>query len=301
VSCDIQGVPLVARAYAKINIGLEVLGRRPDGYHELRTILQTIDLHDEIRFYPRDRGIELSTRDLSIPAAAANLAYVAASLVTERLESPPGILIDLEKRIPPGMGLGGGSADAAATLLALNRLWSADIEPAELHRMAAGIGMDVPFFLHGGTALVVGRGDEIYPLDLAAELPIVLILPDFSISTAEAYGRLRLTRREPSFTLQHFAWGKPCVRDRLGELVNDLETATGMHSTSIQEYKRLLLDRGASSSMMSGSGAAVYGVFQSDEAARRASDLLNRDGIRAMATRTITGETYRNKVLSSDA
>ncbi len=301
MSCDLRGASLVARAYAKINIGLEVFGRRPDGYHELRTILQTIDLHDEIRFYPRDQGIELSTRHPSIPHDAANLACVAASLVTERFESAPGILIDLEKRIPPGMGLGGGSADAAATLLALNRLWSADIEPAELHEMAARIGMDVPFFLHGGTALAVGRGDEVYPLDLAAELPIVLILPDFSISTAEAYGSLRLTKRDPSFKLQHFAWGNPCVRNRLGELVNDLETATGRHSTSIQEYKRLLLERGATGSMMSGSGAAVYGVFQSDEAARLASDSLNRDGIRAMATSTIAGETYRNKVLSSDA
>ena len=147
----------------------------------------------------------------------------------------------------------------------------------------------------------MGRGDEVYPLDLALELPIVLILGDFSISTAEAYGSLRLTKRDPSFKLQHFAWGDRCVRSRLGELVNDLETATGRHSTSIQENKRLLLERGATSSMMTGSGAAVYGVFQSDEVAKRASDSLNRDGIRAVTTSTIAGETYRNNVLSSDA
>jgi 4-diphosphocytidyl-2C-methyl-D-erythritol kinase len=107
-----------------------------------------------------------------------------------------------------------------------------------------------------------------------------------------------LTKSKAGRKLQHFAWGSPCVRDGLGELVNDLETATGRHSNSIQEYEKLLLELGASSSMLSGSGAAVYGTFQSDEAAQRASESLNRDGIRAVATRTISGETYRDRMLS---
>lgn len=292
---------LVARAYAKINLGLEVLGRRPDGYHELRTILQTVDLHDEIRFSPLEEGIQISTSDPSIPDDDTNLACVAARRLAECIERPPGVLIGLEKRIPAGMGLGGGSADAAVTLIALNRMWNAGIQPQALHEMAARIGMDVPFFLYGGTALAVGRGDEVYPLALDAELAIVLILPDFSISTAEAYGNLRLTKSKADLKLQHFAWGSPFVRDGLGELVNDLETATGSHSNSIQEYKRLLLELGASSSMMSGSGAAVYGIFRDDDAAQRASDSLNREGIRALASRTIAGKTYRDKMLSSEA
>jgi 4-diphosphocytidyl-2-C-methyl-D-erythritol kinase len=281
------------RAYAKVNLGLEVLGRREDDYHELRTILQTVDFHDELRFEEEGSGIRLTTNDPSLETGEENLVVRAASLLAQAAGYRGGAFIHLEKRIPKGMGLGGGSSDAATTLLALDRLWKTGASSRDLHRLASAIGMDVPFFLYGGTALAVSRGDEVYPLEMPVDLPIVLILPDFSISTVEAYGNLRLTNREAGLTLQHFAWNLPEVRVGLSELVNDLESAAGDRFDSIQEYKRLLLDLGATSSMMSGSGSSVFGVFHDEASAGDAARSLGLRGIRAIATKTVGGRALR--------
>ena len=284
---------ITLRACAKVNLGLEVLRRREDGYHELRTILQTVDFGDELSFQQADSGIRLTTNDPSLGTGRDNLVYRAASLLAENAGYRGGAFIHLEKRVPPGKGLGGGSSDAAATLVALDRLWNTRAAPQDLHRLAASIGMDVPFFLHGGTALAVSRGDEVYPLEAEADLPIVLILPDFSISTAEAYGNLRLTKREAGLKLLHFAWNLPEVRVGLRDLVNDLESAAGDRFDSIQEYKRLLLDLGATSSMMSGSGSSVFGIFHDEASAGDAARSPGLRGIRAIATKTIGGRAYR--------
>jgi 4-diphosphocytidyl-2-C-methyl-D-erythritol kinase len=284
---------IALRAYAKINLGLEVLGRREDGYHELRTILQTVDFHDELRFEEAESGIRLTTNLPALGTGKENLVYRAAGLLAESAGCGGGAFIHLEKRVPPGKGLGGGSSDAAATLVALDRLWKTRASPQDLHRLAASIGMDVPFFLHGGTALAVSRGDEVYPLEGPVDLPIVLILPDFSISTAEAYGNLRLTNREAGHKLLHFAWNLPEVRVGLRDLVNDLESAAGDRFDSIQECKRLLLDLGATSSMMSGSGSSVFGIFHDEASAGDAARSLGLRGIQAIATKTIGGRAYR--------
>ncbi|MGH9320491.1 MAG: 4-(cytidine 5'-diphospho)-2-C-methyl-D-erythritol kinase, partial [Vicinamibacteria bacterium] len=194
---------LHARAFAKINLGLEVLRRREDGYHEIRTILQTIDFCDELNFEDSDGEIRLAVDAKGVPTGPENLVHRAARGLAEAAGYCGGCVIHLEKRVPPGRGLGGGSSDAAAALLALDRLWGTRAPLEDLHRLAAGIGMDVPFFLYGGAALALGRGDEIHPLDRSFDFPIVLILPEFSISTAAAYGSLRLTNREPSLKLLH--------------------------------------------------------------------------------------------------
>ncbi len=284
---------IALRACAKINLGLEVLGRRADGYHELRTILQTIDFHDELVFEEADSGIRLTTNLPSIGTGSENLVVRAATRLAEASGHRGGAFIHLEKRVPPGRGLGGGSSDAAAALVALDRLWNTRASARDLHRLAASIGMDVPFFLYGGTALAVSRGDEVYPLEGLEELPIVLILPDFSISTADAYGNLRLTNGEADLKLQHFSWNLPDVRVGLRELVNDLESAAGERFDSIEEYKRLLLDLGAWSSMMSGSGSSVFGIFHDEASARDAARSLSLRGIEAVATRTVGGRAYR--------
>lgn len=286
---------LLARAFAKINFGLEVLGKRDDGYHELRTILQTVDLYDELSFCRENEGISLTTNDPDVGTGPENLVVRAASLLAGSESSGRGVSIHLDKNVPAGMGLGGGSADAALTLLALDRLWDLHTPAQDLHRLAASLGMDVPFFLYGGTALAIGRGDEVYPLAVELDWPIVLILPDFSISTASAYASLRLTKRRSGFTLQHFLWRSPSVRDRLGELVNHLEGATGSHTGHIQEYKQVLLDRGALAAMMSGSGSAVFGVFQDEESARSTADALRREGLQAVLTHTLTRQAYRKQ------
>ncbi len=286
------------RAHAKINLGLEVLRRREDGYHELRTILQTIDFYDELTFVIEDSGIRMTTSDPSLGTGEENLVVRAANLLAAAAGYGGGASIHLEKRVPAGKGLGGGSSDAATTLVALNHLWKTGASASDLHRLAAQIGMDVPFFLYGGSALAVSRGEEVYPLEVGVDLPIVLILPDFSISTAEAYGNLRLTNREAGLTLLHFAWNLPEVRVGLRELVNDLESAAGDRFDSIQRFKRQLLDLGAASSMMSGSGSCVFGVFLDEASAGDAARSLSLRGIRAIATRTVGGRAYRAERLS---
>jgi 4-diphosphocytidyl-2-C-methyl-D-erythritol kinase len=292
---------IAARAFAKVNLGLEVLRRREDGYHELRTVLSTIDFCDQLRFERRRSGIELAvtTERGNVPEGEGNLVHRAATLLAEASGCRAGASIHLEKKVPAGAGLGGGSSDAAVTLLALDRLWGLRASPSDLHGIASRLGMDVPFFLHGGTALAVGRGDEVYPLATELELPIVLILPDFSISTAEAYGNLRLTNRESGLTLQHFAWGVPNIGVALRELCNDLEGAAGVHSTSIQEYKRLLLESGAFAAMMSGSGSSVFGIFQDEVSAEECRRWLRLRRIRAIATKTLQGAEYRARLLRS--
>ena len=292
-----------ARAYAKVNLGLEVLFRREDGYHELRTILQTVDLYDRLSFESRSSGIELDLPDLpdldypNLPTGSDNLVVRAAELLAERVDRPVGVRVELEKRIPAGRGLGGGSSDAAVTLLALNELWQVGLSYRDLSSLGAELGMDVPFFLFGGTALGVGRGDEIFPLAHQVVVPIVLILPDFAISTAAAYRNLILTKRESSLKLHSFASASLGGGNGLPDLVNDLEAATREHLSSINGYKQILLELGAVASLMSGSGSAVFGIFDDAAVTRSVVQSLKGRGIRAIATRTLAGNTYRERLL----
>ena len=292
-----------ARAYAKVNLGLEVLFRREDGYHELRTILQTVDLYDRLSFESRSSGIELDLPDLpdldypNLPTGSDNLVVRAAELLAERVDRPVGVRVELEKRIPAGRGLGGGSSDAAVTLLALNELWQVGLSYRDLSSLGAELGMDVPFFLFGGTALGVGRGDEIFPLAHQVVVPIVLILPDFVISTAAAYRNLILTKRESSLKLHSFASASLGGGNGLPDLMNDLEAATREHLSSINGYKQILLELGAVASLMSGSGSAVFGIFDDAAVTRSVVQSLKGRGIRAIATRTLAGNTYRERLL----
>jgi len=290
---------LSARAYAKINLGLAVLARREDGYHELRTIFQTIDLYDRLSFRPAEKGIELFSSDPELPTGRDNLVVRAAEILAERIECSKGIRIELEKTIPAGRGLGGGSADAAMTLLVLNELWQGDLSEAELRKLAAGIGMDVPYFLVGGTALGLGRGEEVYPLEFQIEVPIVLILPDFAVATAEAYSKLILTKRDTSLKLQDFALSCLGGREMSLDLVNDLESSTTVFSPAIHEYKASLTELGAAVALMSGSGSSVFGVFYDDAVARSAAESLAAKGTCAIATRTLARRTYLERRLES--
>ncbi len=286
------------RAYAKVNLGLEVLFRRQDGYHELRTIFQTVDLYDRLSFEPFHGGVELVVEHPEIPRGSDNLVVKAAQALAGEIGTRQGVRIELDKQIPVGRGLGGGSADAAMTLLALNELWKGGFSTAALCRLGTEIGMDVPFFLTGGTALGIGRGEEVYPLDCRLDMPIVLILPDFAISTAEAFHNLILTKRESSLKLHSFALSLG-GRDELRDLGNDLESATHEYSPAIQEYKEILLGLGAFMSSMSGSGSAVFGIFHDEAVARSAARSLAVRGIRAIATRTLMRQDYWERRLES--
>src|SRR6188508_490673 len=181
---------VATRAHAKINLDLRVLGTRPDGFHELRTVFQALALHDTVTCVPRPGPLTIECDTAGVPLDAGNLVWKAADVLwrsIRRLGPPRDVLIRLDKRIPVQAGLGGGSADAAATLLALVKLWRVPVRAAQLTDVAATIGADVPFFLSGGTALGLGRGEEIYPL---VDLPphfVVIVRPPFGVSTAEAY------------------------------------------------------------------------------------------------------------------
>lgn len=288
---------MIGRAFAKINLGLEVLFRREDGYHELRTIFQTVDLHDRLRFEAASSGVELVSDDPSLPTGPENLVIQAAEALGQLAGVSAGARIALEKRIPSGKGLGGGSADAAITLLALNRLWGLDLPPSELGRLAREIGADVAYFLLGGTALGLGRGDEVYPLAREPDFPILLILPAFSLETANVYQSLQLTRRESSNKLPHFVSSVMDGRDDFLFVSNDLESAAMKVFPLIGIYKGNLLELGAAAASMSGSGSAVFGVFKDLAMAHSAARSLASRGVRAIVTRTISRKEYLERRL----
>ena len=267
-------------AYAKINLRLEILGKRDDGYHELRTILQTISLHDKLHFRSSRRaGISLTIQgneELSREAAEKNLVYRAVDILRSEWKHLPGVEITLKKNIPAGRGLGGGSSDAAAALLGYLQFLGKTIEPARLLSIAAGLGADIPFFLLGGRALGVSKGEEIYPLPDVPALSLLVVSPkDLHVPTPDAYRWLdapqltSLTKTAADHKLYKFCalcWSAQGVC-----LSNDFERAVFERHPRLAQVKRALLQAGASEALLAGSGSAVFGVFPSPAKARRAA------------------------------
>ena len=259
---------------AKINLHLEILGRRRDGYHELRTLFQSIDLFDRLWAEVAPPGeFELEVNPAgAVDANEDNLVLRAAHTLAETTGVSAGAKLRLEKKIPVCGGLGGGSADAAAALVLLDRLWGCGLDGMGLHRLASGLGSDVPFFLHGGLALGIGRGDEVFPLPDQEPLAVVVTVPDTRVSSAEAYDRLgsRLTSTRPEGNLYAFAAG---LRGRLDWRVvtNELEDAVVTGWPEVGEGLRILRSCGSLHASLSGSGAASYAVFDDPMAARRAA------------------------------
>lgn len=261
---------------AKLNLDLRVLHKRPDGYHELRTIFQTISLSDhlQIEFEPAKRtDIHLN----SSVEITDNLVVRSAKAVLDHLKIKASVHFSLAKRIPMGAGLGGGSSNAAAVLIALPALAGRPVPLPELHRLAASLGSDVPFFLYGGTALALGTGTELYPLSDRPASDVLVVSTGIHVSTPEAYRALgrdvtnALTSEAESPILREFqsiAWAP--VVPSLGELPlkNDFEEAVFGQHPELAKLVRKLKRLGASPAMMTGSGSAVFGVF-SDEAALR--------------------------------
>jgi 4-diphosphocytidyl-2-C-methyl-D-erythritol kinase len=290
--------PVSVRAYAKINLDLRVLGTRLDGFHELRTVFQSISLHDTVACIPREGPFAIECSAAGVPLDRSNVIWRAAEALWRALRrSGPiyGVGVRLDKRIPLQAGLGGGSADAAAALIGLARTWGVPLRPAQLTDVAATLGADVPFFLAGGTALGLGRGDEVYPL---ADLPrhwIVLLVPGFGVSTSEAYGWYDAERdlargsilREP----QHVPGPWP---SRSAQMINDLEVPIARHHPEIDQMKAALRRAGAAAAAMSGSGSAVFGLFQKRSDALAAAGRLDGSGWRVVLTESLgSGEFAR--------
>ncbi len=287
------------RAHAKINLDLRVLGPRADGFHELRTVFQAISLYDTIACVPREGPFVIECSMAGVPLDRTNLIWRAADALwraTRRTGELRDIVVRLEKRIPLQAGLGGGSTDAAATLMGLARVWRVPVRPAQLTDVAASLGADVPFFLAGGTALGLGRGDEIYPL---ADLPthwIVLLIPGFGVSTSDAYGWWDAERemgRGPSAReAQHVPGPWP---SRAAEMINDLEAPIARHHPEIDQMKAALRRAGALAAAMSGSGSTVFGLFQKRRDALVAVKRLAGSGWRALLTESLGRGEYARR------
>ena len=299
-------IPVSIRAHAKINLDLRVLGMRPDGFHELRTVFQALSLYDTIRCIPRKGPFAIECDVAGVPLNESNLIWRAANALWRSLRRSGEVrdaVIQLEKQIPLQAGLGGGSSDAAATLMALAHAWRVPLKPSQLTDVAAHLGADVPFFLAGGTALGLGRGDEIYPL---ADLPrhwIVLLIPGFGVSTTEAYGwydgepELSRAPREA----QHVPGPWP---SRAAQMINDLEAPIARHHPEIDQMKAALRRAGALAAAMSGSGSTVFGLFQKRRDALSAVTRLQGSGWRVRLTESLGRGEYarraRPSVIRSD-
>jgi 4-diphosphocytidyl-2-C-methyl-D-erythritol kinase len=262
---------------AKINLHLQVLGRRPDDFHELRTLLASIDLHDELVAEPAPEG----TLQLRVEPSDAvrgdedNLVLLAARSLWDHVGWKPGARLALVKRIPVGGGLGGGSADAAAALVLLDRLWSLELPVEEIIGLAARLGSDVPFFLHGGLALGVGRGDEVYPLPDLPELGVVVISPGVEISTAVVYGRIqsRLTWIRHEANVYAFSVGL-ADQPRWETMVNDLQPVVLEGWPVVADALADLEATGPLRAAVSGSGSAVFALYSDRRSAERAQAAL---------------------------
>jgi 4-diphosphocytidyl-2-C-methyl-D-erythritol kinase len=286
-------------AYAKVNLRLDVLGRRADGYHELRTIFQAVSLHDtlvlEVR---REPGIDLciaGNSQLAAEPGADNLVYRALDQLSRAIEFPHGVRATLTKRIPVGRGLGGGSSDAAAALVALLRLSGKRIAAERLLSIASSLGADVPFFLHGGRALGIGRGDEIYPLPDEKRREVVVVSPrDIAVPTKNAYQWLsaELTKAEDPTKLMRFC--ALCWSPQGGALSNDFEVAVFPRYPRLAEIKGELLRQGAAEASLAGSGSAVFGVYQHPAKARRAARAFPNDQV--FLCSTLSRAEYRRKM-----
>ena len=290
-------------AFAKINLRLEILGKRADGFHELRTIFQTISLHDELRMRAHSgKRIELKivgNEALSSEPAQTNLVYRAVQLLRLELKDTAGVQIELRKTIPAGRGLGGGSSDAAAGLLGYLKLTGKKISTERLIEIAASLGADVPFFLFGGRALGISRGDEIYPLPDIDKMAVLVVSPkDIHVATPDAYRWLNapgLTKTGSSPKLWRFC--ALCWSVQADSLSNDFEEAVFRRHRRLDEIKRALLQKGAAGASLAGSGSAVFGVFPSPVLARRAA--VGFQDEHTFVCETISRDRYLRKVQSA--
>jgi 4-diphosphocytidyl-2-C-methyl-D-erythritol kinase len=284
-------------AHAKLNWRLHVLGRRIDGFHEIRTIFQTITLHDCLTFTARDDDrFVLTSDEPGIPVDERNLVWRAGLALRESYGIQRGASVHLEKRIPAEGGLGGGSSDAAVALLGLLHLWDIEADREELTELGARLGADVPFFFTGGTALGLGLGTEINRLpDVKAE-HLLIVTPRAKVSTAEAYKALRrpaLTKESADIILS-ISRAEAQLYGSLHEVLhNDFEPAIYELYPEIARARACLIEQGAKGALLSGSGASVFGIFEKGEALARARSILEREsGWRVFASAALGREAY---------
>lgn len=267
------------RAMAKINLSLDVTGTRPDGYHDLRMVMQSIRLADQISVSPiRAPGVRMKTNLHFLPADGSNLAARAAQLVMDECGVSGGVFIDLEKHIPVAAGLAGGSSDAAAVLVAMNILFDLGLSDEELRKLGVRLGADVPFCLMRGTALAEGIGEILTPLPPMPDCHILIAKPDIHVSTKTVFGALKLTDdiAHPDTDAQVAAVREGDLKKISSLCGNVLATVTETEYPVISTLRQVMMRHGALTAMMSGSGPTVFGIFEDEKKAEAAKDELRR-------------------------
>ncbi|PAK48791.1 4-(cytidine 5'-diphospho)-2-C-methyl-D-erythritol kinase [Paenibacillus sp. 7541] len=260
------------KAPAKINLMLDVLHKRPDGFHEVEMVMTMIDLADRLEMSEQPRDTIIITSQAGyIPLDEKNLAFQAARLIKERYDVRKGVHIHLDKKIPVAAGLAGGSSDAAATLRGLNRLWGLHIPEEELLTLGAELGSDVPFCVQGGTALATGRGEKLTPIPSPPQCWVIVAKPPINVSTAEVYGKLRAdnVQHHPSAEAMIAALEQGSFRDMCASLGNVLEEVTLKMHPEVQQLKEGMLKLGADGALMSGSGPTVFGLVAKESKVAR--------------------------------
>jgi 4-diphosphocytidyl-2-C-methyl-D-erythritol kinase len=283
-------------SFAKINLLLRVLGKRTDSFHEICTIFQTVSLCDYLTFSEADE-ISLTCSDDRIPVNEENLVVKVGKILREKFNIERGAKIHLEKRIPAPGGLGGGSSNAAVALLALVKLWNITIDFEELRAIGKTLGSDVPFFFCGGTALGTGRGTEIRSLEDFRENYVLIVAPKIDISTGKAFAMLNapdLTNKSPKSILQICREQVNALYLRQTALTNDFERVIFEIEPRIGEIKEKLFSCGAKRALLSGSGASVFGIFETDNQRQNAMKFLQGKNYRLFATETVSRLAYRN-------
>ena len=276
-------------AHAKINLSLDVLGKRDDGYHTLQMIMQTIQLHDTISVYEIPAGVEIICEAPFVPNNRSNIAYKASELVLQQYGIKSGVRIEIVKKIPVAAGLAGGSTDAAAVLKGINSMFSLGIEEADLKQLGKTIGADVPYCIMGGTALAEGIGEKLTALASPGNIPLLLVKPRIGVSTAWVYKNLNLERvkERPDTRLLISAVEAGDLRTLAANMKNVLESVTRQKYPVIENIKNELVKLGAMGSMMSGSGPTVFGIFEDVEKAQYAFNKLKNSKHECILTQTV--------------
>ncbi len=260
---------------AKINLFLQVLGKRPDGYHDLMSLMCCIGLYDTVSLTFGVKNITVSCHHPGVPEDDKNLAFGAAHLFLKTLNKNEGVKIIIQKQIPVAAGLGGGSSNAAAVFLGLNRYYGYPFSTEELMSMGLSIGADVPFFIFQKPAIATGIGEKLEAYQNLKNLKILLVFPDFSVSTADVYKKLNLGLTKCEKKLKSFLLNKQRFDPRY-HLCNDLEAVTASTYPVIKTVKEALLSHGALGALMTGSGPTIFGLFSDSNAALKASQALFR-------------------------
>lgn len=280
---------MLVKAYAKINLSLDVVGKRKDGYHLLRMIMQNIDLYDILKINEIKTGIRICSNNRCIPCDRRNLVYKAAKLFIDRYNLKNGISIDIDKNIPVSAGLAGGSADAAAVLKAMRNIYDPEISNDELSELGLNIGADVPYCIIGGTALCEGIGEKVTPLMPFTNHILILIKPPFGVSTAEVYKDLDISKikRHPNTEILIDAVNKSKLEMLSKNMKNVLENVTLKKYPILRKIKIDLINFGAMGSLMSGSGPSIFGFFDDMVKAQKCYDNMKTRYKEVFITRTI--------------